>query len=56
MSKAIKVTDKVYALIQKYQAPRESYSSVLERVFAGWEVLDRIKRGEYPPFTDPERQ
>ena len=43
MSHSIKITDKVYAIIQKYQSPRESYSSVIERALSVFETIDEIK-------------
>ena len=49
MFKSIKVSQEVYELIRKYQGPREAYSHVLERAFDAWEVIEKIKRGEWPP-------
>lgn len=47
MSKTIRVTDEVHALILKYQGVRETISQTIERAFAGFEVLDSIKRGDF---------
>lgn len=49
MSHSIKVSNEVYALILHYQGVRESYSNVVLRAFEGFVVLDKIKRGEWPP-------
>lgn len=46
---SIKVNRAIYELIRKYQGPRETYSHVLERAFDAWEIIDKIKRGEWPP-------
>jgi hypothetical protein len=54
MSHAIKVSDAVFKIILHYQAPRETISHVIERAFEGFIVLDKIKRGEFPPTDRPE--
>ena len=45
MSKSIKVTDEVYATIQKHQTPRESYSEVIARAFRTYETVQGIRDG-----------
>ncbi len=54
MSKGIKITDKCLKLIHKYQGPRETYSQVIERAFAGLEALNTVSRSVYEPRHLPE--
>jgi len=43
MSKSIKVSDQVFETIQKYQGPRESYSSVIERALSVFVTITEVK-------------
>jgi len=45
MSKPIKITDNVYARIQKLQGPREPYSEVIERALNAYETIQGIRDG-----------
>lgn len=58
MSRSIKITDEVYQLIRKYQAPRESYSEVIKRMAAGFEALDETRRlfKDFPHLPERPKQ
>jgi len=55
MSHSIKISDRVYQLIQKYQGPREPYSHVIERAFSVFETISEVKATLGPSHHLAER-